>query len=875
MHKGSETMRTTFLLVIGLSLLVYVSACSGSRTPEPEPALQPPQPAPSGEVSIVAQPGPDGSEPFHADPSGPVVYRSGNESPKEPIQAFDILHTTLDLSFDFQNARVVGSAYHRIASLSEGLRTVSFNARDMSVDAVLLRTSSAEFSPAVFQYANSVITVTLPAPMNREQEMEVFISYTAHPMRNGQNLGLVFVDPLGIDPSKPTQIWTLGQPEDNQYWFPTWDYPNDRMTFETALTVPNQLTTVSNGQLVRQEDVGNGMRKDVWVLEKPHAAYLTGFAIGEFSAVTDQYVRDDGSVIPLAYFVEPDHASDARLAFGETSAMMRFFEDRLGIAYPWSNYKQIAVRDFTARGMENTTATLLYEDIQYDERAQLDYTGRDLIAHELAHQWFGNLITCRNWGNLPLNEGFASYFERLYIENAVGEGEAQFHTIQDRNAYFAEAERMMRPIIWHAYEDPNDLFDRHTYQKTALVLHQLRYELGDEVWWRGVRQYLREHAYRSVVIEDLQRVMQQVSGQNLVGFFDQWFRRPGHPVLRVEHAYDESTGLYELHVTQLQDSLELGPFALDVNIEVNVQGVSPWTQQYRLASRDTTYRFAIAGAIGFVHFDEGDWALADIEVEKDLQEWLNQIRMDDEMAGRLDAARALANFDPTPRIRDALIRVLGQETSLHVREAVVQALRHYNREAGVRAALAQIVQQGPHSNVRSAALVALQDTTDAYLKSALDMALADQSYEVVAGAVEIYSTAYPVDAITAYRRLYDLGSWKNRVEHSLIEAYGRLGSVEGIPYLQKMREPIQDEEIQMASIDALSSIASQNPGVRSSVAQSLLNSLDSVHEPVRFRALQVLLPMIDSSQLSQLRARLQGDPSARIRQLVQNTSNLP
>ena len=449
-----------------LSLFLLQISCSGSKNssrdlPEPTSVNETTISDPLPDSTVAELPVSDEAE---IELATKIIYDDRNLF-REPVSNFDVISTALDISFDFPRQQVIGVAIHRLQVTSDLLDRVRLNGRDMDIKEVSARVGNGEFQVANSQYLNNVLTISLGTPARKGDFVEVLISYVANPRRNNNNLGLVFVDPLEIDPSRPTQVWTLGQPEDNRYWFPSWDYPNDRMTFELALTVPGKYMTIANGRLTRQEQLGGGLRKDRWELDKPHPGYLTGFVVGEYTAVQDTYTRSDGSSVPLAYFVEPEQALNATLVFGETPEIMGYFERNLGIAYPWDNYKQICVRDFTARGMENTTATLMYDKLQHDERAHLDYTGVDLIVHELAHQWFGNLLTCRNWAHLPLNEGFASYFERLYIEESNGLGDAQMHTIEDRKAYFNEANSLLRPVIWFNYEDPNTLYDRHTYQE--------------------------------------------------------------------------------------------------------------------------------------------------------------------------------------------------------------------------------------------------------------------------------------------------------------------------------------------------------------------------------------------------------------------------
>lgn len=787
---------------------------------------------------------------------------------KEPVSSFDIQHTSLDLGFDFPGERVIGSVTHRLIATAQLLTHLNFDAKDMEIRGVSIKRPGKEFEAVNYQYNNADLTISLQPGIGKTVALEVRIDYIAHPMRNGQQMGMVFVDGKGDDPALPTQVWTLGQPEDNQFWLPSWDYPNDRMTFDMSLTVPQRFSTIANGDLVEQKALPDNMRRDRWVLNKPHASYLAGFAAGEFTATVENYTRRDGSVVPLAYLVEPQFAQHAKLIFGETPDIMRFMERNLGINYPWSNYKQVSVREFTARGMENTTATIMYDKLQHDDRARLDFTGRTLIAHELAHQWFGNLVTSQNWANLALNEGFASYFERLYLEQQISIADAQAHAIEARDAYLAQAKTLQRPIIWHGYSDPYDVFDRHTYQKAAMVLHQLRFELGDDVWWRGVRQYLATNSFGQVEIDDLQRAMEQAAGKGLGGFFQQWYRRPGHPELEVRQTYYADRGVYEVEVKQVQDSTSIGDFGFDVDIEVNIPGAAAWVSRYRVASRDTTYRFAISGDVSFVRFDRGDWVAGDIKVTKSIVEWQNQARFDDEPASRYDAVHALSLLESNVNIRNVLLHVLQSDNAAFVRVAAAKALSQYGDQPEVRPYLLSAVKSDTEARVRRHALSSMATVNDEQLAQALASGIKDQSYAVTAEAIRVYADVNPLQAVQEMRALYDLRSWDNTVEEAMIDAYGKVNAIEGIPYLQALLKPEIDETMQLASFEALTGIAQYNPDVRSSVAQFIMGKMSSTRESIRWAAVQALEPIYDEATVASLNRHLQSEQSDRIRQVI-------
>ncbi|NNF56871.1 MAG: M1 family metallopeptidase, partial [Rhodothermaceae bacterium] len=470
-----------------------------------------------------------------------------------PSRSVDFLSTALDLRFDLEERAVIGTAEHHLTSLRDDLDSFYLHGVGMEIASVeSLPEVSGGAVPVAYDYDGQRLTITPERPLAYGEALRLRITYTAHPMETaGQSglsfsgFGLYFIDPEGTDPFRPTQLWTQGQTEDNRRWYPTWDYPNDKATLDVTLTVPDSMQTFGNGTLVESTPAGEGLRRDRWVLDtEPQASYLTAFVVGDFAVVEDEYMRGDSTAVPLQYIVEPAYAGDARRIFGETPAMIAAFEAETGVRYPWANYKQATVRDFTAGGMENTTLTILWEGVQTDPRGYLDYTARDLIAHELAHQWFGNLTTAEDWANLAINESFASYLEEIYLEQAIGRAAAQAHGIDDRDAYLQQAQTLRRPIVWYGYDQEGQMFDRHTYQKGGQVLNQLRFELGDAAWRRGLNHFLTTHAGEPVEIDDLRTSMEGVSGRSLRRFFDQWFRQPGHPALDVEQAYFPGSDVY-------------------------------------------------------------------------------------------------------------------------------------------------------------------------------------------------------------------------------------------------------------------------------------------------------------------------------------------
>ena len=780
-----------------------------------------------------------------------------------PDRSYDLLATALDLQFDFADEAVIGTARHTLTPISDDLERFYFHAEDMEIESVR-QVVDGEDAGVGYEYENDRLTITPRQPLEFDSTYVFEIDYVAHPTRGaGQGSlgdggkGLYFIDPSGADPYRPTQLWTQGQAESNRRWFPTWDYPNDRMAFEIALTVPDSLVTAANGALVEQTPAGDDLRRDRWVLDGDQPAYLAALAAGPYTIVRDSLVSTDGETLPLAYYLEPEFVDAAARIFGETPAMIRYFEEQIGVPYPWQDYKQIPVRDFTAGGMENTTATILFEHIQTDERGFLDYTGRDLIIHELAHQWFGDLLTTEDWANLALNESFASYMEELYIEYADGRADAQAHGITDRLRYFEQADRFRRPIVWYGYESPRDMFDRHTYQKGGQVLNQLRFELGNEAFWRGINRYVTDNQYRTVELADFRQAMEEASGRSLQRFFDQWFREPGHPVLDVEQAYFAGSKLYTVQVVQRQDRPS-PVFAFDANVELNFPNRPSEVRRVRIAKADTTLRFTVPEKPSFVRFNEGNWAFVEAEIDQPLEETLMQAVEDDEMAGRYAAVVTLAGHDLNPDVREALVQAATEDAHPLVRERAAEVLDQYSDINDVVRVLAAAAQNDDAPAVRRAALTSLADSS-AQARTVLRAALDDPSYLTQARAVRLYAEHFRDDAFEAFQPLLGGTSWRGSVEEALIETIAtyRLGGLEGAEVLVDMTGVMRPDNVRLAAIGGLLVWSRRDDDVRALAADALADLVDDVRPGVRRVVAEALGEIGDADALARLQAQVE------------------
>ncbi|WP_428261720.1 M1 family aminopeptidase [Haliangium sp.] len=550
-----------------------------------------------------------------------------------------------------------------------------------------------------YRYDGKVLQVSTEglAPSSEGGAAVLDIDYSASPRR-----GLYFVGPDEGYPDKPVQVWSQGQDEDSRYWFPCFDAPHEKATSEVVATVPGSFTVLSNGRLVSDTlDQDSGRRTVCWRLDSPHSVYLISLVAAELAVV-----RDAWGEVEVSYYVTPGREDEARRTLARTPEMVALFSRTFGVVYPYEKYAQVFVADFIFGGMENTTATTLTDQVLLDERAALDHDVEGLVAHELAHQWFGDLVTCRDWSQGWLNEGFATYAEYVWREHAHGRDEAALERRSWAQAYHDEdGHRYRRKIATRVYDAPIDVFDRHLYEKGACVLHMLRRLLGDALFWRGIEYYLNEHRGRAVEIRDLARSLERATGRVLDWFFEQWLTDgAGHPELDVAYQWDPGRGVAKLRVRQTQSVDETTPlFRL------------PATVRFRVGERDVDHALDIREAeqVFFVPLDEaprqvifdpGKHLLVEVVMDSDEVLLVDELAAATEAIDRADAARRLGRRGGR-KVTEALVRGLDGDDFWGVRAACAAALGEV-RSGAARQALVDAIGT-EHPKVRRAVVQAL------------------------------------------------------------------------------------------------------------------------------------------------------------------------
>lgn len=612
----------------------------------------------------------------------PAAAQTGFAPPGQPPQyapehSYDLQHVRLDLSFDLDAGTVAGTATNTVAPLLPGVDTLVFHAAELQVQRVRLAgAGSGQDLPFTLDPEARTLTVRLGRAYGPQDRLDVAIDYSAKP-----RAGLYFVRPDKGYPNKPRQVFSQGEPDLNRFWFPSWDYPNDRATTEMLATVKLPYEVIGNGKLLEVADRPDGRRTFHWKMDVPHSTYLVSVVIGELVRTADQW-KD----IPVTYYVPRELAQNARRSFGETPAMLDFFSQATGRPYPYPQYAQTTVYDYMWGGMENISATTLTTRTLHGEKAEPGYSSVGLVAHEAAHQWFGDLITCQDWAHVWLNEGFADYFEILYDRHAHGEDEADYDVDEGRNNYLKEARNeYRRPIVTYRYPDPIALFDSHSYEKGAQVLHMVRYLLGEEGWWKGIREYVRRHAAESITTEELITTLEESSGVTVRPLFDQYVFGAGHPELSLRWDYQPDRKMVHLEVRQTQErNDQVGLFSFPVEIAL-VGDAGTTVQRVPLLAKETQDLYLPAEARPrTVVFDPKGWILKTVDFDKPAAEWIVQLDASKELLAKLEAVRALGKLGGDEAV-EALRRTLREAPFYGVRTVAAEALGEVGTEAALAA----------------------------------------------------------------------------------------------------------------------------------------------------------------------------------------------
>lgn len=609
---------------------------------------------------------------------------------------YDAEHLKLDLAVDLVKKHIRGTAATTLKLLRPASR-LEFDAVDLKVSGVTVGGKKA-----AFQTHAEKLVVELGKNAGDGESFNVVVSYEANPKK-----GLYFIEPVKDYPKKPRQVWSQGQQEDSKHWFPCYDSPNDKMTWEVNLTVAKTCHALSNGKLVKvTEDKGKKQKTYHWKMETPQVTYLLCIAVGEFAEM-----KEEAGGIPLGYYVAKPQAAMLKPTFQETGKILKFFSDKIGYPYPYPKYDQVVIADFMWGGMENTTVTTITDRALVPAGFRPYYDSDPLVAHEAAHQWWGDLLTCKSWSHTWLNEGFATYFEALFTEHNLGLDEFRYEMIGNARAYLKEdAEKYRRPIVSPKWDDTSDMFDCHSYQKGACVLHMLRWVLGEEMWWKAIRHYAHKHQRQVVETTDLKVAIEEATGIALDWFFNQWVHKAGHPEFEVSWDYDAATKMLSLKVKQTQKTDETTPvFRTPVDVFVQA-GKSKVTHRVNIDEAEHLFHFPCDEKPQLVAFDPDTILLRTTKFEKPKEELLFQLEHGPTPLNRVAAAQALGKNAGDPAVVEALAAAMKRETFRGARQEIAGVLGRMGTDNAMAVLLANAKDSDPRVRASVAeALGAFQD----------------------------------------------------------------------------------------------------------------------------------------------------------------------
>jgi aminopeptidase N len=698
-----------------------------------------------GSSLIFAQPAPEKDE------SWKKIYRGS------ATKINDLVHTKLEVKFDYDKSYMYGKEWVTLKPHFYPTDSLTLDAKGMDIHKIALEKNGSE-KPLKYDYDGMILRIHLDKTYKSEDKYTVFIDYTSKPNELkvegsaaiNDAKGLYFINPKGEDKDKPTEIWTQGETESNSAWFPTIDKPDQKTTDEIIMTVPDKYVTLSNGLLVSQKKNADGTRTDDWKMDLPHAPYLFMMAIGDFAIVKDHY-KDK----PVNYYVEKAYAPYAQKIFGNTPEMISFYSKTLGIEYPWPKYSQVVVRDYVSGAMENTSATLHGEFLNKTNREILDDTydfDEDVIAHELFHQWFGDLVTCESWSNLTVNESFADFSEMLWAEHKYGKDAADDHSYKSMQNYISGAkEGDDYNLVRFYYSNREDVFDGVTYQKGGRILNMLRNYVGDSAFFKALNLYLNTNKFKNGEAHQLRLAFEEVTGQDMNWYWNQWYFNKGYPKLNIDYVYDDNAKNVKVIVSQTQDSNNI--FKLPIAIDL-YNGPQKERHKVWVENRSDTFTFAYTTRPDLVNVDGDKVILAEKKDNKSLANFIHQYKYAGLYLDRREAIDYCAKNQDDPKAVELLMLAI-KDKFFGLRMYTIGKL-DLKKDAVKQAAeviLADVAAHDVRTVVRASAITALGKYKKDEYKSLFASAVNDSSYSVSGSALEALSM---VDSVQAFRKAKEL-----------------------------------------------------------------------------------------------------------------------
>lgn len=763
------------LIILSFSIGIILSACSSTKKSAQTPLHITTPEVTLDTVKVTAPPGTDAATdtfyPYHL--------------PYEPFFTIinDLINTKLAVKLNWQTQQLYGKATISFKPHFYPTDTLTLDAKRMYINRVGLITGK-DTSALSYDYSDSLrLKIKLDKTYTSDESYTVFIDYTSNPEHqpNTGNVGIIsdakglyFINPDGKDKLKPTEVWTQGETETNSVWFPTVDKPDVKSTEDIYFTVDTAYTTLSNGLMLSSKNNKDGTRTDYWKMDKPISPYLFMIAAGRFSVYHDKWRN-----IPVNYYTDPKYAPYAKEQFGRTPQMIEYFSDVLGYDFPWPKYSQIVVHDFVTGAMENCTAVTMLEDVNMTHREMIDDNGEEYICHELFHHWFGDLVTCRSWSQIALNESFARYGETLWYTHAFGKDMGDYHFYQDLSSYLGSTADDDQPLIryYYNYDDREKLFDNISYDKGCCILNMLRNYVGSDAFFKSLNLYLKTNAYANADVSDLRAAFQKVTGEDLNWFFNEWFLAGGHPQLNMDYSYNNNSHTESVAITQLQKTDDGTPlYRLPMAVDIYYNGK---VERHKIDFKTVTdtFRFQVPVKPDLVNVDADKVICGEKSDNKSDSAFVFQYLHAPLYKDRDEAIKHFKDAQHNNRMSQRALFSALNDKFWELRLTALQTIDMHDSVAGANAKpkIISMAQEDSSSQVRAEALTTLGSLNDKSLASLMISAIKDSSYLVESVALQQLLT---IDTDKAFAMAQTM---RNDSEPSLVAGVSGIFAIKGAP----------------------------------------------------------------------------------------------
>lgn len=692
----------------------------------------------------------------------------------------DLADTKLDVKFDYDKAWMYGREWVTLHPHFYPTDSLTLDAHSMDIKEISVMKGTAK-TPLTYTYDSSQLFIKLDKTYKRGENYTLYIDYIARPntiKAKGSaaitdNKGLYFINPKGEDKNKPIQIWTQGETESNSGWFPTIDKPNQKTTEQITMTVPAKYVTLSNGLLISKKNNADGTRTDVWKMDLPHSPYLFFMGVGDYAVIKDSYKGKE-----VSYYVEKEYAPVARKIFGYTPEMIAFYSKITGVDFPWQKYAQITGRDYVSGAMENTTSTLHSDAAQQNARELKDGNNwESVVAHELFHQWFGDYVTTESWSNITLNESFADYSETMWATYKHGKDEGDATIYANQRSYLGDPEAAGKSLVRFYYNDKEDVFDDVSYPKGGCILHMLRSYVGDSAFFKALNLYLTTNKFGNAEAQQLRLAFEQVTGQDLNWFWNQWYYGAGHPKLTITYNYDAAGRQVSVMMKQTQtNQIFTLPFAIDVYEGGNRKRYNVW-----MKDSVATYTFPASAKPDLVNVDGDKILLCEKNDDKTMAEYAYQYNHAGLYRDRREAIAYALNH-PRETSSVGFLQTALQDKSYRLRQFILNGLDPKNDTimGALESAVARVAKGDSASLVRAKAIELLGTRKKAEYTSLFQSAITDSSYSVAGAALTALGGVDSAAALREAQRIVSQPA-KGALKFALIRYSGedKFGEIAG------------------------------------------------------------------------------------------------